>query len=115
MIVLDTNVLSELMRRTPDELVLQWMDSQPSASLFTTTVTQIRSMTGGYPQRWPDLSGDHSATVCYLDGPWAKSPPPGPNGEVQPSFDRAVIAIADEAHADLIKLGYQETLAVTQP
>jgi toxin FitB len=46
MIVLDTNVLSELMRPTPDELVLQWMDCQPSASLFTTTVTQAEILYG---------------------------------------------------------------------
>jgi predicted nucleic acid-binding protein len=40
MIVLDTNVLSELMRPAPSEAVLRWVGGQPAASLFTTTVTQ---------------------------------------------------------------------------
>jgi predicted nucleic acid-binding protein len=40
MIVLDTNVLSELLRPAPEARVLAWLDAQPSASLFTTAVTQ---------------------------------------------------------------------------
>ena len=46
MIVLDTNVLSELMRQSPDELVVRWMDAQPDSSLFTTTVTQAEILYG---------------------------------------------------------------------
>ena len=46
MIVLDTNVLCELMRQAPDELVVQWMDTQPDTSLFTTTVTQAEILYG---------------------------------------------------------------------
>lgn len=40
MIVLDTNVLSEVLRPTPEPRVLSWMADQPRASLFTTTVTR---------------------------------------------------------------------------
>lgn len=40
MIVLDTNVLSELLRPAPEARVLSWLASQARASLFTTTVTQ---------------------------------------------------------------------------
>jgi toxin FitB len=40
MIVLDTNVLSEVLRRVPDPSVLDWLANQPRASLFTTTVTR---------------------------------------------------------------------------
>ena len=40
MIVLDTNVLSELLRPTPVSRVLAWVSAQPSGSVFTTTVTQ---------------------------------------------------------------------------
>jgi toxin FitB len=40
MIVLDTNVVSELLRPTPEASVLAWIASQPRASLFTTTVTR---------------------------------------------------------------------------
>lgn len=39
MIVLDTNVLSALMRRTPDPEVVSWLDAQPASSIWTTTVT----------------------------------------------------------------------------
>jgi predicted nucleic acid-binding protein len=39
MIVLDTNVVSELMRRSPDEKVASWIDRQPQASLWTTSIT----------------------------------------------------------------------------
>ena len=39
MIVLDTNVLSELLRPSPEPTVLAWLTEQPSASLFTTAVS----------------------------------------------------------------------------
>jgi predicted nucleic acid-binding protein len=39
MIVLDTNVVSELMRRSPDGKVAAWIDRQPQASLWTTSIT----------------------------------------------------------------------------
>ena len=40
MIVLDTNVLSEILRPVPEPKVLAWLDNQPRSSLFTTTVTR---------------------------------------------------------------------------
>jgi predicted nucleic acid-binding protein len=40
MIVLDTNVISEVLRPAPQPAVLHWLAAQPRASLFTTTVTQ---------------------------------------------------------------------------
>ena len=45
MIVLDTNVLSALMQRTPDRGTAAWADQQPRTSLWTTSVTayEIRS------------------------------------------------------------------------
>ncbi len=39
MIILDTNVLSALMRRRPDERVIDWLDQQPRMSVWTTSVT----------------------------------------------------------------------------
>lgn len=39
MIVLDTNVLSALMQSAPDPAVVNWLDSQPSESIWTTSVT----------------------------------------------------------------------------
>ena len=40
MIVLDTNVLSETLRRAPDARVLAWLAAQPRSAVFTTTVTR---------------------------------------------------------------------------
>jgi predicted nucleic acid-binding protein len=40
MIVLDTNVLSELLRPAPETRVMVWLDAQPRASMFTSAVTQ---------------------------------------------------------------------------
>jgi len=40
MIILDTNVLSEMLRAAPDKRVLAWLKDQPRPSLFTTTVTR---------------------------------------------------------------------------
>ena len=46
MIVLDTNVISELMRPQPDANVLGWMDRQPMRSIWTTTVTHYELRSG---------------------------------------------------------------------
>lgn len=46
MIVLDTNVLSELIRRDPDEGVLQWMDSLDAATVATTAITAAELLYG---------------------------------------------------------------------
>ncbi|HEY6923077.1 MAG TPA: type II toxin-antitoxin system VapC family toxin [Steroidobacteraceae bacterium] len=40
MIVLDTNVLSEILRPGPEPRVLAWLEDQPAHSVFTTAVTQ---------------------------------------------------------------------------
>ena len=39
MILLDTNVLSALMRQAPDKQVVAWLDKQPRTSIWTTSVT----------------------------------------------------------------------------
>jgi len=39
MIILDSNVLSELMRPRPEPRVIAWLDRQPPASIWTTSVT----------------------------------------------------------------------------
>jgi predicted nucleic acid-binding protein len=46
MIVLDTNVLAELMKRGPAEAVIVWMAAQPVTSLFTTTITEAETLYG---------------------------------------------------------------------
>ncbi len=41
MIILDTNVLSALMRQEPDQHVVVWLDRQPRTSVWTTSVTVL--------------------------------------------------------------------------
>ncbi|AKH70666.1 MULTISPECIES: type II toxin-antitoxin system VapC family toxin [Gammaproteobacteria] len=46
MIILDTNVLSETLRPSPDARALAWLEAQPRAALFTTTITQAEVLYG---------------------------------------------------------------------
>ena len=39
MIVLDTNVISALMRKEPEKPVVRWLDTQPAASVWITAIT----------------------------------------------------------------------------
>ena len=41
MIILDTNVLSALMHRTPNEDVIEWLNKQPRTSVWTTSITVL--------------------------------------------------------------------------
>jgi predicted nucleic acid-binding protein len=45
-IVLDTNVLSELMKPAPHGNVMRWMAAQPASSLYTTSITQSEILHG---------------------------------------------------------------------
>ncbi len=46
MILLDTNVLSELMRPEPARLVTAWVASRPASSQYTTSITQAEILHG---------------------------------------------------------------------
>lgn len=46
MIVLDTNVVSELMRPVPCEAVLAWVDRQPAQQIWVTAMTAAELLTG---------------------------------------------------------------------
>ncbi|WP_028731222.1 type II toxin-antitoxin system VapC family toxin [Pandoraea sp. E26] len=46
MIILDTSVLAETLRPSPEERVMTWLDAQPRGSLFTTTVTKAEILYG---------------------------------------------------------------------
>jgi hypothetical protein len=46
MIILDTNVVSELMRPTPERMVLHWFSSQAAEDLHVTTVTMAEILYG---------------------------------------------------------------------
>ena len=46
MTILDTNVLSVVMRREPAPAVLRWLDLQPAQSVWITTITLFESRPG---------------------------------------------------------------------
>lgn len=46
MILLDTNVLSEVLKPKPSEAVLRWLSAQESLATFTTTITQAEVLYG---------------------------------------------------------------------
>ncbi|HXY38324.1 MAG TPA: PIN domain-containing protein, partial [Vicinamibacteria bacterium] len=46
MIILDTNVLSEVMKPAPAAEVLAWLAAQAAASLYTTSITQAEILHG---------------------------------------------------------------------
>lgn len=45
-IILDTNVLSELMRFQPDPLVVKWIARQPALNFYVTVITQSEILLG---------------------------------------------------------------------
>ncbi len=46
MIILDTNVLSALMRTTPEASVVAWLDRQPAESVWITSITLFEARLG---------------------------------------------------------------------
>jgi predicted nucleic acid-binding protein len=79
-IVLDTNVVSELLRPAPEPRVLAWLAEQPPSSVFTSAVTQgeilygIRLLPDGQRRRklWEAavmiFSEDFGGRVLSFDG-----------------------------------------------
>jgi predicted nucleic acid-binding protein len=46
MILLDTSVVSELMKATPEPVVMAWVNTVPTASVFMSSVTQAEILYG---------------------------------------------------------------------
>jgi toxin FitB len=83
MIILDTNVLSALMRDTPEAAVVAWLDDQAPESLWTTSITLFEIGLG--LERLPDgrcraalqcafrelIEEDLAARVLVFDAPAA--------------------------------------------
>ncbi len=46
MILLDTNVVSALMRADPERAVVAWLDERPAESIWTTSITVFEVRTG---------------------------------------------------------------------
>lgn len=71
MFLIDTNVLSELMRPIPDPNVVHWFDDQNPASIFLSTITlaEIESGLAQLPlsARQRDLTRRYRATVSLFE------------------------------------------------
>lgn len=84
------------------------------AGAFTTTVGRVRTLysnaNGMMPSELPDQA---SATLCFIDGDLPKAPAPE-DGEVQPTFDRAVVVVVDGTQTPLA-MGYRTDLDVVDP
>ena len=46
--LVDTNVLSELRRKSPDPHVVRWFDQRPARMLFVSVLTMLQA----YPLKW---------------------------------------------------------------
>jgi hypothetical protein len=46
MIILDTNIVSALMRSEPEPAVVRWLDRQPAESLWLTSITVLEVLLG---------------------------------------------------------------------
>lgn len=87
MMILDTNVLSELMRSSPDTNVARWVDQQPLEDLGSTAVTVAEILFG------LDLMAD-GRRKTDLSGRFALMLQRGFSGEVLPFDEVAAIAYA---------------------
>ena len=71
MIILDTNVLSALMLRTPEQRIATWLDKQPPTSVWTTSVTifELRFGLEVMPtgKRRTELSRDFEKLLISID------------------------------------------------
>ena len=84
------------------------------ARAFDTTIERLRRLEPFPVNRWPALPADHRATLCYIDGAIGKAPPPRPDGQRFPTYDRAVVAIVD-GEATMIRAGYRDEIVVGAP
>lgn len=70
MLILDTNIFSALMRKEPDQKIIDWLDKQSAESIWTTSVTifEIKYGLGILPQskKRKDLESAF-LTVCEKD------------------------------------------------
>jgi toxin FitB len=72
-IVLDTNVLSEMVRPSPALAVVEWLDVQPASDMATTSITAAELFAG--VARLPDgrrkdyLTDEIAASLADLRGP----------------------------------------------
>ena len=69
MIIVDTNVLSELMRADAEQRVLRWLSAQPVLSLHTTAITEAEILAGlgALPRGKRRTSLEDAALALFTD------------------------------------------------
>lgn len=82
MIVLDTNVVSEMMKSSPDQVVVAWLESQPLEQQHTTVITLAEVRYGIARLPWGRRRHEMSDTADAVFGlsttascPWTPSRP----------------------------------------
>jgi hypothetical protein len=97
MIVLDSNVISEVMRPQPNPDVLRWLDEQPNSSVWTTSVNiyEIRSGLESMPH------GSKQSLLMHSFGRWLSDVIQGRIA----SFDESAARRSAELHALRKELG----------
>jgi hypothetical protein len=78
---------------------------------YETTVGYLRATSGRDLSAWSELEDDRPAALCYVDGDFAKAPPPGSSGR---SYDRGLFAVSD-GRSELLVLGYQDSMPTNAP
>lgn len=94
-----------------------------AARAYSGTVVAAYFSTFGAIRRLPsyhdnsdtaNYSDDDAATICYIDGSIAKSPPPPPSGSPYPSFDRVIfVAVGDIPF--FVSAGYRDSVPIQAP
>ena len=103
MIILDTAVISETQKRTPDPAVMEWLDAQDPTNLYLTTITTAELMLGASSGLDPARSGDLVAIVdALINDVFA--------GRVLP-FDESAARVYAERVAAAQKRGYRVSIA----
>lgn len=99
--------------RICDDLVADYGADFSVAGAFPSTVGAIRALLGAEvsPRRWPAASSDEPATLCYIDGPFSKAPPPDAH---LGSYDRGAIGVW-HGGIEALMLGYQSSMAIRAP
>ncbi len=85
------------------------------AASFNTTIAKLRAMPQLSVQ--PQLASyadTQAVALCYVDGAIPKGPPPGPDGSIPPSYDRAVFVVVG-GHYQFLMAWYREDLPATAP
>jgi hypothetical protein len=69
---------------------------------------------GGGSERWPGVDSAHPAIICYIDGPFAKSPPRDSSNHSAEPYGRAIVVVIN-GESELIADGYPDAIDVPAP